>query len=59
MVEFGDQKVWAVPYDMPVIGFGGKTINTLRLWEAQGVNEFDFDLFNKQPVSYTHLIRYI
>ncbi|MBC8585345.1 glycogen/starch/alpha-glucan phosphorylase [Youxingia wuxianensis] len=48
MVEFGDQKVWAVPYDMPVIGFGGKTINTLRLWEAQGVNEFDFDLFNKQ-----------
>ena len=29
-VQFGDQTVWAVPYDMPVIGFGCRTVNTLR-----------------------------
>lgn len=47
-VRFADQTVRAVPYDMPVIGYGGKTINTLRLWQSEPLTSFDFDLFNKQ-----------
>ena len=34
------------PYDRPVIGYGGKTINTLRLWEASVPEIFDFDEFS-------------
>ena len=48
LVVFGDQKVWAVPYDMPMIGYGAKTVNNLRLWEAEAVNGFDFEKFNNQ-----------
>ena len=40
--------VRAVPYDMPVIGFGGKNIGNLRLWQCESTHEFDFDLFNAQ-----------
>ena len=47
LIKFSGQTVKAVPYDMPVIGFGGKTVNTLRLWQAEAVNEFDFDQFNR------------
>src|SRR5262245_62173190 len=31
-----------IPYDRPVVGYGGKTINTLRLWAAQASDYFDF-----------------
>ena len=34
------------PYDRPVIGYGGKTVNTLRLWEASAPEVFDFDEFS-------------
>jgi len=47
IVEFHGGKVKAVPYDTPVIGFGGKCINTLRLWQAEPVEEFIFDTFNQ------------
>ena len=47
-VEFGDGPVYAIPYDMPIIGYGGKTVNTLRLWQSEPVNKFDFDAFNRQ-----------
>lgn len=47
-VTFADQTVRAVPYDMPVIGYGGKTVNTLRLWQSEPVKAFDFTLFNDQ-----------
>ncbi len=47
-VHFKDGDVWAVPYDMPVIAYGGKKVNVLRLWQAEPVKEFDFDLFNSQ-----------
>ncbi len=47
LVRFSGQTVKAVPYDMPVIGYGGKTVNTLRLWQAEPVREFDFDQFNR------------
>lgn len=47
-VDFKGQSVWAVPYDYPVIGYGGKTVNTMRLWQSEPVEEFRFDLFNQQ-----------
>jgi glycogen phosphorylase len=35
-----------VPYDRPVVGYGGKTINTLRLWSAAATDHFDFQQFS-------------
>jgi glycogen phosphorylase len=35
-----------VPYDRPIVGFGGKTINTLRLWAASATDYFDFEEFS-------------
>lgn len=46
LVSFKDQTVKAVPYDMAVIGCKTDNINTLRLWQAEAVNEFDFTAFN-------------
>jgi len=40
------EEVIATPYDMPVVGFDTKTVNTLRLWEASSPNGFDLQLFN-------------
>lgn len=45
-VDFYDQKVVAVPYDMPIIGYGTNHVGTLRLWQAEAVNCFDFEAFN-------------
>ncbi|MCI1965970.1 MAG: glycogen/starch/alpha-glucan phosphorylase [Oscillospiraceae bacterium] len=47
-IEFGNFAVRAVPYDMPIIGYGGKRINTLRLWQSEPLTEFDFTKFNDQ-----------
>lgn len=47
-VKFSNQTVKAVPYDMPVIGYGNHNIGTLRLWQSEPVNRFDFKLFNDQ-----------
>lgn len=47
-VEFADQTIVAVPYDMPIIGYGTNNIGTLRLWQAEPVQAFDFNLFNAQ-----------
>ena len=46
IVEFGDYKVKAVPYDMPIIGYGAKHISNLRLWQAEPLSQFDFSLFD-------------
>jgi starch phosphorylase len=35
-----------IPFDRPVVGYGGRTINTLRLWAAQASNDFDFAQFS-------------
>ncbi len=47
-VDFGDQSVMAVPYDVPIIGYGRKAVNTLRLWQAEPVKGFDFGAFDRQ-----------
>src|SRR5262249_58843216 len=39
--------VLGVPYDRPVVGYGGRTINTLRLWGAASPESFDLDEFNR------------
>ncbi len=47
-IDYKNQSVYAVPYDTPVIGYGGKKVNTLRLWQAEPISSFDFELFNEQ-----------
>lgn len=47
-VDFKDMSVKAVPYDMPVIGYGTSNVGTLRLWQSESLVPFDFDLFNAQ-----------
>ena len=39
--------VVGMPYDLPVVGYGGHTVNTLRLWSAKAAEEFDLDDFNR------------
>ena len=39
-------KLLGIPYDRPVVGYGGNTINTLRLWSAAASNYFDFQEFS-------------
>ena len=47
-VKFPDHTVLAVPYDVPVIGYGTDNINTLRLWQCEAEEELDFNAFNEQ-----------
>ena len=43
----GGELVKAVPYDVPIVGYGGKKVNNLRLWSAEPAEEnFDLDAFN-------------
>ena len=48
LVHFADMSVRAVAYDMPVIGYETENIGTLRLWQSEAVQDFDFKLFNDQ-----------
>ena len=44
----GGELVKAVPYDVPIVGYGGTTVNNLRLWSAEPAEEgFDLDAFNQ------------
>ena len=47
LVRFADQTVRAVPYDMPVFGYKNGVVNTLRLWQSEPVQAFDFASFNE------------
>jgi starch phosphorylase len=55
IVEFGDEKVKAIPYDTPIIGYGTNNINKLRLFKAEPLQDFDFELFNSQE--YTEAVK--
>ena len=46
-VQEGYQSVRAVPYDMPVVGYGNGIVNTLRIWDAEAVECFKLDSFDK------------
>ena len=46
-VQDGYQTVRAVPYDLPVIGYGNNVVNTLRIWDAEPVNTFNLDSFDR------------
>ncbi len=46
MIPNSPSTLIGVPYDRPVIGYGGKTINTLRLWSATAAHAFDFQRFS-------------
>ena len=39
--------VIGMPYDLPVVGYGGETVNTLRLWSCRAAEEFDLEDFNR------------
>ncbi len=41
------QSVMAVPYDIPVVGYGNNVVNTLRIWDAEAVNTFNLESFDK------------
>ena len=47
-IKFPEHTVLAVPYDVPVIGYGTNNINTLRLWQCEAEEELDFNAFNDQ-----------
>ncbi|GHS91635.1 alpha-1,4 glucan phosphorylase [Planctomycetales bacterium] len=53
VAEIDGKKKWietnqilGIPHDMPVVGYGGKTVNTLRLWSAKATDDFNFEEFN-------------
>ncbi|NLW11075.1 MAG: glycogen/starch/alpha-glucan phosphorylase [Clostridiaceae bacterium] len=48
LVHYQDMDVYAVPFDIPITGYGTDNVNTLRLWRAEPAEEFDFNLFNSQ-----------
>ena len=43
----GYQSVLAVPYDMPILGYDNKVVNTLRIWDAEPIVDFGLDSFDK------------
>lgn len=46
-VQEGYQSVRAIPYDMPIVGYGNGIVNTLRIWDAESVECFKLDSFDK------------
>ena len=46
-VQEGYQSVLAVPYDMPIVGYGNNVVNTLRIWDAQLIDTFSLSAFDK------------
>ena len=46
-VQKNYQSVRAVPYDMPIVGYGNHIVNTLRIWDAEAINNFNLDSFDK------------
>ena len=46
-IQEGCQSVMAVPYDMPIVGYGNGIVNTLRIWDAEPVECFQLDSFDK------------
>ena len=46
-VQEGYQAIRAVPYDLPVVGYGNNVVNTLRIWDAEPLQQFNLSSFDK------------
>ena len=46
-IHKGYQAVKAVPFDMPIVGYNNKIVNTLRIWDAEPIVDFELDSFDK------------
>lgn len=46
-VQEGYQSVLAVPYDLPIVGYASNVVNTLRIWDAQPIDTFSLDSFDR------------
>ncbi|MCR5684236.1 MAG: glycogen/starch/alpha-glucan phosphorylase [Lachnospiraceae bacterium] len=46
-VQEGYQSVLAVPYDLPIVGYNNHFVDTLRIWDAEAINDFQLDSFDK------------
>jgi starch phosphorylase len=46
-VQENYSSIRAVPYDLPVIGYGNNIVNTLRIWDAEAISDFNLDSFDK------------
>ncbi len=46
-IQEGYQSVRAVPFDIPVVGYGNNLVDTLRVWDAEAINDFQLDSFDK------------
>ena len=46
-VQEGYQSVRAVPYDLPIVGYGNNVVNSLMIWDAEPINTFNLDSFDK------------
>ena len=46
-VQEGYQSVRAIPYDFPIVGYNNNVVNTLRIWDAEAINDFQLDSFDK------------
>lgn len=46
-IQEGYQSVMAIPYDLPIVGYGNNVINSLRIWDAQAVDTFSLDSFDR------------
>lgn len=62
-VDFGDYSVKAIPYDIPVTGYKNGTVNTLRIWRAEALEDISFTSFASgdygkayQPINRAHAI---
>ena len=46
-IQEGYQSVRAVPYDLPIVGYQNNVIDTLRIWDAEAINTFNLDAFDR------------
>ncbi|HBI60060.1 MAG TPA: glycogen phosphorylase [Lachnospiraceae bacterium] len=46
-VQENYQSVLAVPYDLPIVGYNNNVVNTLRIWDAEAIDTFNLDSFDK------------
>lgn len=46
-IQEGYQSVRAIPYDLPVVGYNNNVVDTLRIWDAEAINDFQLDSFDK------------